>query len=287
MRGLLIFLLSATAWAQPPKTIFPSDSKDPKLSGGAALLEAVCPGRVIVGKEIGCRGVCPESSAFAGEDFEWNLAAVIRGHFLSPQSDDAILSMVGCEPHSENWGGTILLTRKVQKWTMLWYKAGVETSQCHKVKLRDNREILVCLGSEGGQGNVWTQLYVEDLQAPRPTLMAGENGFFGVFDSTDTCGWMSDDISKPDPLIHAYIERVSFTEAGGGVAAITVSAAYGERKMTREDVEICTKQNRTKGSNGSSFLPPTKRYQIDFVFADGTYQGTPQSAPAAQVFDKR
>jgi hypothetical protein len=44
MWGLLILLVAATASAQPPKTIFPSDSQDPKQSGGAALLEAVCPG---------------------------------------------------------------------------------------------------------------------------------------------------------------------------------------------------------------------------------------------------
>ena len=41
---------------------------------------------------------------------------------------------------------------------MLWYKAGVETTQCHKVKLLDQREILVCLGTEGGQGIVSTEL---------------------------------------------------------------------------------------------------------------------------------
>ena len=165
---MLILLIVATAWAQPPKTIFPSDSKDPKQSGGAALLEAVCPGRVIVGKEIGCRGTCPEFTAFRGESFEWSLYAVTRGHFLSPPSDDVALWMIGCEPHSENWGGTILLTRRSRKWTMLWYKAGVATAECHKVKLRDGREILVCLSGGGTQGYLTTQLYVEDLRDPHP-----------------------------------------------------------------------------------------------------------------------
>jgi hypothetical protein len=266
MWGLLILLVAATASAQPPKTIFPSDSQDPKQSGGAALLEAVCPGRVVVGKEIQCRVACPESSGFAGGNFEWILAAVTHGHFLSPQSDEAVLSMTGCEPHSENWGGTILLTRREQKWTMLWYKAGIETSQCHKVKLRDLREIPVCLGSDGGQGIVQTELFVEDLLSPTPSLMAamGE-GFFTISDTTDTCGWMSDDVEKPDPLIRAYIEKVDFRDIKGGVAAISVTAAHGEQKMTREDVDICTKQSR-------SFLPQTKRYQADFTFEGGSYR---------------
>jgi len=83
MKGLLILLLAATAWAQP-KPIFPSDSGDPKRSDGASLLEAVCPGHVVAGDQIGCRGSCPEFTAFHGEDFDWSLYAITRGHFLSP-----------------------------------------------------------------------------------------------------------------------------------------------------------------------------------------------------------
>ena len=286
MRGLLLFLVAAVAWAQPQKTIFPSDSKDPKQSDGAALLEAVCPGRVVVGKGVQCQMKCPEFTGLS-EFSGWTLLAVTRGHFLSPESDDAALAMTGCEPHSENWGGTILLTHRAQEWMMLWYKAGVETSQCHKVKLEDNREILVCLGSDGGQGLLWTQLYVEDLQAPRPALMAGENGFFGIFDSTETCGWMSDDISKPDPLIHAYIERVIFRDVRGSVAAISATAAYGERKMTRKDVDICTHQSRTKVPKTLDFLPPTKRHRIDFLFENGSYRLDPRTESAARIFSRR
>lgn len=272
MRSFLLLLVAATVWAQPQKTIFPSDSKDPKQSGGAALLEPVCPGRVVVAKEIGCRGDCPAFTGFAGENFEWRLYAVTRGHFLSPQSDDVALSMIGCEPHSENWGGTILLTRRSQKWIMLWYKAGVATDECHKVKLQDLREILICLGSEGGQGIVQTELYKEDLQSPTPTLMAamGE-GFFTISDTTGTCGWMSDDLAQPDPLIYAYIEKVVFRDVRGGVASISVSAASGVRHMTRDDVDICTdEQNPSKPHKGLSFLPPTNSYQMDFGFEGGS-----------------
>jgi hypothetical protein len=123
--GSLIFPMAAVTWAQPlnaPKTIFPSDSEDPRQAGGAERLEAVCPGRVASGKELRCRIVCPKFTGFAGDDLGWSLARVTRGHFLSPTSEDAALSMEGCESHSLNFGGTILLTRGAQRWTMLWYK---------------------------------------------------------------------------------------------------------------------------------------------------------------------
>jgi hypothetical protein len=279
VRSLLILFLAAAACAQPPRTIFPSDSKDPKQSGGAALLEAVCPGRVVVDKEIGCRGACPDFTGFPEEILGWRLVAVTRGHFLSAQSDDAVLSMLGCEAHSENWGGTILLTRNSRTWKMLWYKAGVATSQCHKVKLRDGREILVCLGGYGGQGNIWTVLYAEDLLSPTTNLMTGEdkNGhFFELFDNTGTCGENPEDDSKPESLQYGFVERVEFKNSGVSVPAISVTAQSGERPMTPRDVDACIdEQNPNKAHKGLSFLPPTKREQTDFVFERGTYHRSP------------
>lgn len=278
--GLLLLLMAAMAWAQPPRTIFPSDSKDPKQSGGAALLEAVCPGRVIVGKEIGCRGACPEFTAFHGENFEWNLYAVSRGHFLSPTSDDVALSMLGCEPHSENWGGTILVTRTSQTWSMFWYKAGIDTAECHKVKLRDGREILVCLTGGGTQGYLTTQLYIEDLRDPHPAGMAGdESVFFSLTDNTGTCGENPEDDSKPESLQYVYVERVEFKNNRVGVPAISVTAHFGRREMTVQDVDACIdEQNPNKPHKGLSFLPSTRREQIDFVFEGGTYHRSPAAS---------
>ena len=277
MWGLLLLLVAATAWAQPTKTFFPSDSKDPKQSAGAALLEAYCPGRVVVGEVIGCRGPCPDVAAFGGEDLGRSMSAVTRGHFLSPQSNDAVLSMSGCEPHSESFGGTVLLTRRSQKWTMLWYKAGVDTSQCHKVKLRDGREILVCLGGWGGQGLVETGLWVEDLRAATPMIAGGdERPFFEVWDNTGTCGENPEDDPKPESLQYAYVERVEFKNIRGGVPAISVTAHFGERKMTIQDVDACiNEQNPNKPHKGLSFLPSTKREKIEFIFDGRTYHRSP------------
>jgi hypothetical protein len=131
-------------------------------------------------------GKVPDRAA-AGE-FDWSLYRVTRGHFLSATSDDAVLAMLGCEPHSENFGGTVLLSRTSRQWNMLWYKPGIETSQCHKVQLRAAREILVCTGEYGGQGNNSIALYVEDLLRPAPSLMAGRSHFFEINDNTRTCG---------------------------------------------------------------------------------------------------
>ncbi len=278
---ILFFLLTALVWAQP-KPVFPDDTQDPRQAGGAELLEAVCPGHVVLGKNVECNIACPEFTDFKGTDPPWTLGRITRGHFLSPTSDDAALSMEGCESHAYNFGGTILLTRKAGKWTLLWYKGGVPTTNCHRGKLQSGREILICLGAWGGQGNVWTDLYVEDLSAPKPGLMSGNGGaIFEVFDSSLTCGEFGEE-SKPLPLKRDYIERVTFQNAADGtLRGLSVFARYGEQNMTAEQVKACIDE-RIPGRphRGLNFNPPTKPYRVDFKF-DGKQLVHVSASPGA------
>lgn len=270
---VLVFLLTAFAWAQPagaPKSVFPDDSQDPKRAGGAELLEVVCPGHVAVGKYIECKETCPESSAFKDDKFfDWTLLGITRGHFLSSDSDDAALAMTGCEGGYNNYGGTILLTRRSEKWTMLWYKGGVPTGRCHRAKLQGGREILVCLQEYGGQGNEWTDVYLEDLLMPLTAGMAGREGtVLSVFDNSSTCGWNPQDEAKPVHITRGSIDRVQIrTALDGTFRGLTVFARSGERDMTVSQVEACTDElNPRKPHLGLDFNAPTKPYRIDFKF---------------------
>ncbi len=143
---VLLFLLTFFAGAQS-QPVFPDETQNPKQAGGAELLEAVCPGHVVAGKELECQASCPKESGFPGQD--WTLQRVLRGHFRSPASEDAVLAISGCESHADNFGGTVLLTRDSGRWRMLWYKAGVPSAECHRVKLQSGRDILICLGGYG------------------------------------------------------------------------------------------------------------------------------------------
>lgn len=253
--------------------LFPSDGQNPPQAHAAELLEAVCPGKVGVGKAITCKTGCPSFTGFGGTglDLDVSVTAVTRGHFLSPTSEDAVLSMVGCEPHSMNFGGTILLTRRSGKWSMLWYKAGVPTDRCHKVTHGDGREVLVCLGTYGGQGGNWASLYLEDLSAPTQALMAG-NSFFDAYDNTIACGYGEDD------LIRSHIDRVEFLELKvNGLPVISVTASFGKKLMTPADVDAC-------GDRRASVLPPVKSYRIEFFFDGHGYAYSPSTEAVAQIF---
>src|SRR5271154_242010 len=194
--AMLLFLpvrLMSGQSVEPPAPVFPGDGKLPAEANGAELLEAVCPGQVEVGKDITCRGGCPTFTGFE-ELVPWTLITVTQGHFLSPTSDDGVLSMQGCESHAENFGGTILLTHGFQGWAMKWYRAGVETSECHRVRLQAGREILVCLGETGTAGSLLAELYVEDLLDPGATLRAEEEApFLLAADNSFACISHSED----------------------------------------------------------------------------------------------
>jgi len=287
-RFLLIFLGALLASLQMLPTsgqpsnarqpIFPSDGQSPAQANGAELLEAVCPGHVESGEKIGC-GNCASSMGIPEWVGGWSLTRVTRGHFLSSGSDDAVLSMEGCEPHSENFGGTVLLTRCSQGWSMVWYKSGVDTSRCRKVQLANRREILICMVDYGGQGIVITDLYVEDLLNPMQSLVGGSH-FFEIFDNTGTCG-AADDETKVFPLTRAFIEKVAFPAGMPSVVStISVTVSFGRSSMTPEKVQACIGQ---PSRPGVLIPPPVRRYHIDFRFDGHDYKPTPSSAAAARM----
>lgn len=278
----VVLLTVSPVWSQEfhirRETVFPSDTKDPPQVG-AELLEAVCPGAVRVGKYVGCATGCSDATGFGkfGDRFPWTFVKVTLGHFLSAISDDAVLLMSGCEPHSENFGGTLLLTRKSGRWSVLWYKGGVETAKCHKIALHDGREILVCIGTYGAQGSIWTDLYVEDLLDPKPTLMAGNDGtFFETLDDTLTCGWQQG-APQPDsdPVIRSRIDKVEFS--GDNTPLVSVTASFGTKRMTAEEVQSCM-------VNRGAFFPRMKTYRMEFVYDGRGFKPTPGSIETVRIF---
>jgi hypothetical protein len=212
------------------------------------------------------------------------LKRVTHGHFLSESSEDAALSMEGCEPHSENFAGTILLSRHDHRWVMDWYKQGLVTDQCHKIRLDSGREILACMGQFGAQGFARTELYIADLLSPTGSLMAGGGGeFFHVSDTTGTCGSDLMNNANVDRITRTVIDRVEFR----GVL-LSVTAEFGQKQGTLEEVQRCIGEMNAGGFRAPpKFWPPTKTYRIDFVFDGKTYRVAPASAGSARIFAAR
>jgi hypothetical protein len=136
-------------------TGFPAVAADLKNVDIRPMLEAACSGKAYFGRgkdgqENGC-STSPPRSGDPGPG-EVSLQAVTFGHFISATSDDAILSTLGCEPHSFYFGGSFLLTKRTGTWQLLGYHSRVITEKCHTLNTKSGRQMLVCSHYFGGQG---------------------------------------------------------------------------------------------------------------------------------------
>lgn len=267
LTALILTAASAgLAQSPPPETIFPSDGQDPRQAP-VELLNAVCPQRVMVGQEMECRSGCLPDSIVGRQGYPgvWSLGPMYRGHFVSALSDDAVIGADGCEPHANNFGGTILLTRGVPGWTMLWYRGGLRTGQCHKVTLPGGRDILVCVSWYGGNGGSYTNLFV-------PDLVDGKPGWSLIGDQFNNCGGFGNSQHDPVHAIESHIKKVEFLPGKAGMPPIVSVTATFTDAWVKPDGPGC-------------LLPPPKTYRIDFFFDGHKYQPTPATAAAAKIFE--
>lgn len=98
---------------------------------------------------------------------EFRPEGVMYGRFLSPTSEDAIVSGSSAETHPLRWGGTLLLTRKDGRWIPLSYNSGVITHSCAKLGLPRGRDVLLCEDEDGGMGHRLHFLYLIDFANPQ------------------------------------------------------------------------------------------------------------------------
>jgi hypothetical protein len=61
------------------------------------FLNSICPGHE---RASGCE-VCPAGMASSAAG--WDVRAILTGHFLSPSSEDTLVSGFGCEPHANGF----------------------------------------------------------------------------------------------------------------------------------------------------------------------------------------
>jgi hypothetical protein len=207
MRVALLALPIAGAWAQgaedaPQK--FPSDNQDPGRAGAFQMLNAVCPGRAVVLVRpdlppiFGCP-TCPGSDI--GPLMVKN---VVRGHFLSPTSDDAALSTENCL--FQDGRITYLVSRRGGKWILIGDEFQ-DASLCHKVRLDDGRDVLVCLEVEYRRMEIVYQVTYHDYKR------LDYHALYELSDYSQNCGVDPNDVSiseRPVTVERTYVSGVDF-----------------------------------------------------------------------------
>lgn len=240
-RGLLLASLAiGTPLCFGQRMVWKSPSPSPTQA--TELLQAICPGTAQPrGSSKGSLPRCTTCPAFTtswkahferglrGPLGNFGLVSVIRGSFTAPGAHEALADFKGCEPHSEEFGGSVLLTRREGSWTLVNYVPALITSNCLTYPLKTGRDILLCEGEDRHMDASWQGVLVTSFSK------VGTSRSQTIFSTADTrvaCGrsavWGS--ISQialhdlngdgmPDLTMGVRIGEVRFSKPGGACGA--------------------------------------------------------------------
>lgn len=127
---------------------------------------------------VGCR-TCPPFEgpqaqsdgriAVDGKDF-FELELFISGHFTAANADQRLAVFNGCEPHSANFGGTVIAERQGDKFRSLRYLSGLRPQTCQAYHRPDGRDLAVCEFGDTHQSISTDTLAVLDFAVDPPNL---------------------------------------------------------------------------------------------------------------------
>ena len=125
----------------------------------------------------GCR-VCPPFEgpsaapdgkiAVDGEDF-FALEALIAGHFTDAALEQRLAVFSGCEPHTDNRGGTVLAEPTGGRFRVRSYFSDLHPQSCQAYRRPDGRDIAVCELTDAHQSVSTDELSAFDFSVDPPS----------------------------------------------------------------------------------------------------------------------
>ena len=272
LAAVAAFIANATADRLRPS--FPSEVMTPQARLMLPLLKAVCAEGIRATDykghpAFGCGAYLHDILASpppARIDWwphtAWTAEGLLPGHFLSPTSDDMVVSGHGAETHPSRYGGTLLLTRTQGVWKPVWYRSGLITFHCHRINLTTGRQVLLCEDTDGGMGHFFHNVYVVDLASPTV-----DEGGMGLLHADSYGSYLLGGVQTQ------FIDRVSLEKTASGAPLIRVYARHGFVPLDLSDP-----------SDAPLPQPKLTPYRIDFQLSGETLRVTPPSRAAAKLF---
>jgi hypothetical protein len=188
------------------------------------------------------------------------LRTVIYGSFTAPGVEEAVASFEGCEPHAEEFGGTILLRKLHGSWAMVDYTPALITSACQTYHLRTGRELLLCEGEDHHMAGAYQWISVCDFSR-EPSSRC--QSVFDVLDTRVAC----------DPsAVWGSIDKVELRDLNGdGMPDLILVIGVGQGAFP----------NPGGSCNADTSHAPVERQKLDFFFQQDTNNFLP--APGSQA----
>lgn len=235
-------------------------TQNPTLKQARELMGSVCKGGAQTGE---CR-VCPSFTNDNGFDDKMTLEGVTYGKFLNSKDTYALLDLSGCEPHANNFGGSVLLRwRGLTHWELVKYFPGLRSYDCQKYPAVNGRELLLCRGDYEGMGIVDTSLF--SLDFARFAAGASEpevTPLFMLEDSREAC--------LKTASAQSLLDWRSVRLGTGSGLRVTVRSGFGPTGVMPD---TCS---------DTSAEIPTRAYTLEYLFDGKAFAPTSSTQAALQ-----
>ncbi|MBI5534278.1 MAG: hypothetical protein HY898_16255 [Deltaproteobacteria bacterium] len=234
--------------------------------------------------QVGCRecppfestASQPDGSVAVDPDSFFQLEAVVRGSFTRAGAEQAALVFEGCEPHSSNYGGTLLVEKAADGWNAVHYASAFHPRECKTFRRPDGRDILVCRYLDAHQTTGTDQISSFDFAQASPddpekgwdsVLTVSDNSYSACmgtppwgFSASNVVSYGFRDVNadgKPDLFIQVRRASVSYSKA----LEDKISKACQQQIKTNPDAMPVVKP--------STFLSAPVTVTLEYLF-DGT-----------------
>jgi hypothetical protein len=233
------------------------------------MTEAACDGKV----EEGVCDTCPGGSQAGGPGERFTLQLVISGHFLRPDSDDAMATVSGCEQihGTASWG--FLFTRRDGEWTAVDNVIGLDLGHCRPMQFSSGTQLLLC---EDYRMSSFVLMHSVTAVFAKGQEMSFQNLLVAA-DTTRLC-------SGQPRVQKAQIDRIAFRGLNDGREEIDFTASFGTLPDSPRRQQFCDDAEHDKP--GARRLEPVvrKSYRVAYVFDGREFKLTRESEAAAKLF---
>jgi hypothetical protein len=243
-----------------------SRSRIPSAKEVQELLPVICAGSRIKTENSTC-SPCPQRVGGVFSD-AMKLETVLYGHFLNARETDAIIDVSGCEPHANNYGGTVILRWKgLTRWEFVRYEPGARSNNCLKYAARGGRDLRVCRQHYSQMGFTIETfgLFDDALEPPQQTY--SNRDLLTITSNSGQCG-----TPTLDEFQVLSVERRDLNRDD----RLDLRLQISERHMKTPIAEDC---------NGNFEWGPITTSTLEFLFDGKTFNATPATKPILKYLD--
>ena len=260
---------------EPPASLADGDRRE-----AFRVLSTLCEVSLTKGEPqvgVGCSccapfAECPPHVGMVAEPNESTNAvdAIAFGSFTAAGRDEVALSMNGCEPHSGNYGGTVVAARQGAGWKLVRYESGLHPRKMRSYRRSDGHDVLVCEWTNAHQ-TATTSIFVRDLTVADDKF----DDLFSVWDNTTiSCTGV-----PPGSLISwGTIDDWSLADVDGdGALDVHVDAQVSRGPLTPRYTKLCDGLfgDPPKEVHLLDALPPPRRLSLDFLARGAAFVPSP------------